>query len=65
MTSLDSKRSELIDFLKFFRDFKDFEPSNNGDDDDAKKGKNIVMNKVHQLYYKYFEAYKKEYNCMI
>ena len=64
MTSLDTERSELIDFFKFFRDFKDFEPSNNGDDD-AKKGKNIVANKVHQLYYKYFEAYKKEYNSMI
>ena len=30
MASLDSKRSELIDFLKLFREFKDFErPSDN------------------------------------
>ena len=41
MVSLDSKCSDLIDFLKLFRDFKDFEPS---DDDDAKKLKYKVMN---------------------
>ena len=57
MASLDSKRSDLIDFLNLFRDFKDFEhPSD--DDDDAKKLKNKVMNKTHQLYNKYLNAYK-------
>ena len=56
MASLDSKRSDLIDFVNLFRDFKDFEhPS---DDDDAKKLKNKVMNKTHQLYNKYLNAYK-------
>ena len=34
VVSLDSKRSELMDFLKLFRDFKNFEPTS--DDDDAK-----------------------------
>ena len=52
MTSLYSKRSELIDFFKLFRDLKDLEPSNDDDDEDAKKHNNKVMNKVHQLYFK-------------
>ena len=55
MESLDSKRGELIDFLKLFRDFKDFESP-------SKKLKNKVMNKTHQLYNKHFNTYKEEYN---
>ena len=62
MTSLYSKRSELIDFFKLFRDLKDLEPSNDDDDEDTKKHNNKVMNKVHQLYFKYFDTYKKECN---
>ena len=58
LASLDSERSELIDFYKLFRDFKDFEPLS----DDTKKLKNNVMNKTHQLYNKYFNTYKEEYD---
>ena len=58
MASVDSKRSELIKFFKLFRDFKDFETPS----DDAKKFKNKVMNKTHQLYNKCLNAYKEEYN---
>ena len=58
LASLDSERSELIDFYKLFRDFKDFEPLR----DDTKKLKNNVMNKTHQLYNKYFNTYKEEYD---
>ena len=60
MSSLDSKLDELIDFYKRFRDFKDFEILN--DDDDAKKRKNKVMNTTDQLYNKYFNTYKEEYD---
>ena len=58
MASVDSKLSELIKFFKLFRDFKDFKPPS----DDAKKLKNKVMNKTHQLYNKYLNAYKEEYD---
>ena len=58
MASLESKCNELIGFYKLFRDFKNFEPPN----DDEKKLKIKVMNKTHQLYNKYFEAYKEEYD---
>ena len=58
MASLESKCNELIDFYKLFRDFKNLEPPN----DDEKKLKIKVMNKTHQFYNKYFEAYKKECN---
>ena len=58
MASLDSKPSELIDFLKLFRDFKVFESLSDDDDDDddeddadadddAKKLKDKVMDKTH------------------
>ena len=58
MTSLESKRNELIGLYKLFREFKNFEPPN----DDEKKLKIKVMNKTHQLYNKYCEAYKEEYD---
>ena len=58
MASLDSKCSELIDFLRLFRDFKGFEPTS----DDTKKLKSKVMNKTHQLSNKYFNTYKEEYD---
>ena len=45
----------MIKFLKLFRDFKNVEPLS----DDAKKLKNKVMNKTHQLY---LNIYKEEYN---
>ena len=57
LASLDSERSELIDFYKLFRDFKDFEPLSG-----EKKLKNNFMNKTHQLYNKYFNTYKEEYD---
>ena len=54
MASLDSKPSELIDFLKLFRDFKVFESLSDDDDDDddddaddSKKLKDKVMDKTH------------------
>ena len=58
MVSLESKRSDLIDLYKLFSDFKDFEFP-----DDTKKRKNEVMNNTHQLYNKYLNTYKKEYDC--
>ena len=58
MASLDSKCSELIDFLRLFRDFKGFEPTSY----DTKKLKSKVMNKTHQLSNKYFNTYKEEYD---
>ena len=58
MASLGSNRGELIDFYKLFRDFKNFELPK----DDDKKLKIKVMKKTHQLYYKYFNAYKDEYD---
>ena len=58
MTSLESKRNELIGLYKLFREFKNFEPPN----DDEKKLKIKVMNKTNQLYNKYCEAYKEEYD---
>ena len=50
MALLDSKRCELIDFYRFF------------DGDDTKKIENKVMNETHQLYNKYFNTYKEEYD---
>ena len=58
MTSLESKCNEVMGFYKLFRDFKNFEPPN----DDEIKLKIKVMNKTHQLYNKYFEAYKEKYD---
>ena len=58
MVSLESKRSDLMDLYKLFSDFKDFEFP-----DDTKKRKNEVMNNTHQLYNKYLNTYKKEYDC--
>ena len=60
MALLDSKRCELTDFFKIFIDFKDLKPPS--DDDYSKKLKNEVMNKTHQLYNKYLNAYKEEYD---
>ena len=55
MVSIDPKHNKLIEFYKLLSDFKNHKPINN----ETKNRKNRILNKVNQLYNKYFDTYKK------
>ena len=58
MVSIDSKHSELKEFYKLISDFKNHKPITT----EIKNSKNRILNNVNQLYNKYFNTYKKNYD---
>ena len=55
LVSIDSKHNKLIEFYKLLSEFKNHKPIDN----ETKNRKNRILNKVNQLYNKYFDTYKK------
>ena len=58
MLSIDSKNGELQEFWELLSDFKNLKPATI----ETKNHKNRIMNNFSQLYFKYFDAYKKNYD---
>ena len=58
MVSIDSKHGELKEFYKLLSDFKNHKPITT----ERKNRKNRILNNVNQLYNKYFDTYKKNYD---
>ena len=58
MVSLDSKHGELKEFYKLLSDFKNHKPITN----ETKIHKNGILNNVNQIYNKYFDTYKTNYD---
>ena len=58
MISIDSKHGELKEFCKLLSDFKNHKPITT----ETKDCKNRILNNVNQLYNKYFDTYKKNYD---
>ena len=58
MLSIDSKNGELQEFWELLSDFKNLKPATI----ETKNHKNRIMNNFSQLYNKYFDAYKKNYD---
>ena len=58
LVSIDSKHGELKEFSKLLSDFKNHKPITT----ETKYHKNRILNNVNQLYNKYFDTYKKNYN---
>ena len=58
MVSLDSKHGELKQFYILLSDFKNHKPITN----QTKNRKNRILSNVNQLYNKYFDTYKENYN---
>ena len=58
MESIDSKHGELKEFYKLLSDFKNDKPITN----ETKIHKNGILNNVNQIYSKYFDTYKTNYN---
>ena len=56
--SLGSKYGELKEFYKLLSDFKNHKPITT----ETKNRKNKILNNVNQLYNKYFDTHKKNYN---
>ena len=58
MVSIDSKHGELKEFYKLLGGFKNHKPITNG----TKNLKDRILNNAKQLYNKYLEIYKKNYD---
>ena len=58
MVLIDSKHSELKEFYKLLSDFKNHKPVTI----ETKNCKNRVMNNINQLYNKYFDTCKNNYD---
>ena len=58
IVSIDSKLGELKEFYKLLSDFKNYKPITA----ETKNHKNRTLNNVSQLYNKYLDAYKKNYD---
>ena len=58
MVSIDSKHGELRELYRLLRDFKKYKSITT----ETKNCKNRILNNVNQLYNKYFDTYKKNYD---
>ena len=58
MVSIDSKHSELKEFYELLSDFKNHKPITT----ETKNHKDRILNNVNQLYNKYPDTYKKNYD---
>ena len=58
VVSIDSKHGELKEFYELLSGFKNQKPITN----ETKSRKNRILNNVNQLYNKYFDIYKKDYD---
>ena len=58
MVSIDSKHSELKEFYELLSDFKNRKPITT----ETKNHKDRILNNVNQLYNKYPDTYKKNYD---
>ena len=58
IVSLDSKHGELKEFYKLLSDLKNHKPITN----ETKIHKNGILNNVNQIYNKYFDTYKTNYD---
>ena len=58
MVPIDSKHGELKESYELLTGFKNQKPIT----DETKNCKNRIMNNIYQLYNKYFDTYKKNYD---
>ena len=58
MVSIDSKHSDLKEFYELLSDFKNQKPITT----ETKNHKDRILNNVNQLYNKYPDTYKKNYD---
>ena len=58
MVSIDSKHGELKEFYKLLSNFKNHKPITT----ETKNRKTRILNNVNQLYNKYFDTHKKNYD---